>query len=610
MSLLARLAFLMICIAVPAPAFADSAGASGASECPAVDANDAQARKSLMYYVCYHQSSPGEPAHTAENPEELPEHLEWTPSQGHELVFSQTRSVYWVRLNIQNNGRERRLWYLNLHYPLLDEVTFWRGNQPGDALVTGDQHHFGSRIVDYRYFLLPITLDSGETRSITIRVHSSGALNIPLKLESPEEVIAESNHLAMTHGLFYGAILVLAIFNLLLFFSSGTTYYFFNALYMVAMGLFLFAMGGFANQYFWPENPQLANLSIPLTLMLCALAMTFFGRSFLEIAKHTRADKILKAILWICAGLTGLTLVIPYSQAILINTALGLTIIFILSIIAISRWQQGYQPAKWYVLAWAIMAAGAAVYAAAAFGYLADFLAQESLMQIAIGGQVILLNYAMVQRWRLLNDKLLEVEQKARNDLEYKVHERTAQLRSTMRELENANRKLAALSLNDPLTGLYNRRHMDNILPELCAEARRTGQPLAVALLDADHFKTVNDTWGHGFGDTWLQLIADILTRHATRPRDITVRFGGEEFALLLPSTNLEGAQKVCDAILEDLRASSIEAPDGAKAHLTLSAGIAILQPNEDQQEFFERADSALYKAKALGRNQSMIADI
>lgn len=65
-----------------------------------------------------------------------------------------------------------------------------------------------------------------------------------------------------------------------------------------------------------------------------------------------------------------------------------------------------------------------------------------------------------------------------------------------MRELEKANRQLATLSLNDALTGLHNRRHMDNLLPELCAEARRTGQPLTIALLDADHFKTVNDSWG------------------------------------------------------------------------------------------------------------------
>ena len=614
MSFFARLFFLLACCFAAASGLVNAAvpglTAPQRSECPVLDATNSQARTAIMHYVCFHQTSPGDQAHNATRPDELPGDLNWTPSRGHELVFTRTSSVYWVQLKLRNNGSERRLWYLNLNYPLLDEVTFWQGDEPADVVVTGDQQPFRSRAVDYRYFLLPVTLNSGETRTITMRIHSSGALNIPLRLETPAELIAESNQLAITHGLFFGAVLVLAIFNLLLLFSSGTLYYLHNALYMLAMGLFLFAMGGFANQYFWPENPEFANTSIPLTLVLCTLAMTLFGRSFLDVDKYTRADKMLKAIIWTCAGFTGLTLVLPYSQAILFNTALGLATIFVLSVIAISRWRQGYQPAKWYVLAWAVMAAGSLIYAAAAFGYLTGFLARESLMQVAIGGQIILLNYAMVQRWRLLSDKLLEVEQAARSDLEYRVHERTAQLRSTMRELENANRKLATLSLNDPLTGLYNRRHMDNVLPELCAEARRTGQPFTIALVDADHFKAINDTWGHGFGDTCLQMIASILTRHVKRPRDITIRFGGEEFALLLPDTDTVGAQRVCEALLQDLQTTTVNGPDGKKACLTLSAGIASLLPDEDQQALFERADGALYEAKARGRNQTVIAGI
>ena len=614
MSFFARVFLLLACYFTATPGLVSAAvpgsTAPQRSECPVLDAADTQARMAIMHYVCFHQTSPGDRAHSATRPDELPGNVKWTPSRGHELVFTQTSSVYWVRLNLRNNGSERRLWYLNLNYPLLDEVTFWQGDGPGDVVVTGDQQPFHSRAIDYRYFLLPIILDSGETRTITMRIQSSGALNIPLRLETPAELIAESNQLAITHGLFFGAVLVLAIFNLLLLFSSGTLYYLHNALYMLAMGLFLFAMGGFANQYFWPESPEFANISIPLTLVLCTLAMTLFGRSFLEVEKYTLADKTLNAIIWICAGFIGLTLTLPYSQAILFNTALGLVTIFILSIIAISRWRQGYQPAKWYVLAWMVMAAGSLIYASAAFGYLTDFLARESLMQVAIGGQIILLNYAMVQRWQLLSDKLLEVEQAARSDLEHRVHERTAQLRSTMRELENANRKLATLSLNDPLTGLYNRRHMDNVLPELCAEARRTGQPFTIALVDADHFKVINDTWGHGFGDTCLQLIASTLTRHMKRPRDITIRFGGEEFALLLPGTDTVGAQKVCEALLQDLQTTTVNGPDGKSAHLTLSAGIASLLPDEDQQSLFERADSALYEAKARGRNQTIIARI
>ena len=185
------------------------------------------------------------------------------------------------------------------------------------------------------------------------------------------------------------------------------------------------------------------------------------------------------------------------------------------------------------------------------------------------------------------------------------MHERTAQLRSAMRELEKANRQLATLSLNDALTGLHNRRHMDNLLPELCAEARRTGQPLTIALLDADHFKTVNDSWGHEFGDRCLQHIADILRRHVKRPRDVAIRFGGEEFAILLPGTDANGALGVCEGILEDIAAIRVPADDGTPVTLTMSAGTATLSQGDDERDLFRRADEALYRAKACGRNRT-----
>jgi diguanylate cyclase (GGDEF)-like protein len=248
------------------------------------------------------------------------------------------------------------------------------------------------------------------------------------------------------------------------------------------------------------------------------------------------------------------------------------------------------------------------VYALAAFGYLTDFLARESMMQIVTGGQVLLLNYAMVQRWRLLNEQLLAAEHDARTHLEFKVHERTAQLRNTMRELEQANRQLADLSLNDALTGLNNRRYLDRVLPELCAETRRTGQPFALILLDADHFKSINDTWGHSFGDTCLQLIARILTRHLKRPRDTAIRFGGEEFAMLLPGTGASGALSVCKAILHDVANTQLSGPDGADVSITLSAGLALLSGDEKPENLFKRADDALYRAKNQGRNQAIVA--
>lgn len=584
-----------------------TASTEHASRCPTLNASDPSQRDSLMEYVCFLEAAPGHPAHQLAEPWQLPADTEWTPADGSDLVFTHTKSVYWVRINVSNLSETRQLWYLKLNYPLLDQVSFWMSDQRSEThIATGDQHPFLSRGIDYRYFLFPVTLGANETTRLTLRIQSSGALNVPLALKTPAAIITDSNSLTLAHGMFYGALAIFAVFNLLLFFSSGTVYYFHNAFYMASLSMFLFAMGGFANQYFWPESAGFANTSIPLLIAVCALAITLFGRSFLDITPGTFADRLLKAQAWASVLIAVLAFVLPYSLAIAINANVCLVMIVILFMTGLMRWRQGYMPAKWYVLAWSGMLAGTLIYALAAFGHLTDFLAREIFMQVAVGTQVLLLNYAIVQRWRLLNQKLLDVEQNARTQLEQKVHERTAQLRTTMRELEQANRQLSTLSLNDSLTGLHNRRHMDNLLPELCAESRRTGQPLTLALLDADHFKSVNDRWGHDFGDECLKQIAGVLGRHVKRPRDVAIRFGGEEFALLLPGTEAGGAYRLCQRILEDMQQLIITADNGDSVSLTMSAGTATLLTDEDARGLFRRADEALYRAKSGGRNQTV----
>ena len=583
--------------------------ASASTSCPTLDASDPAQRAALMDFVCFMVAPPGHPAYEVTEPTQLPENPEWISSQGHDLVFSHSKSVYWIEVSVSNQADTRQLWYLKLNYPLLDRVSFWMsGDRRNNKISTGDQQPFLSRGINYRYYLFPVSLGAGEKTTLSLRIQTDGALNIPLSLETPGAVIAGSNNLTLAHGLFYGALLILAVFNLLLYFSSGTVYYFHNAFYMASLGLFLFAMGGFANQYFWPNSTGFANTSIPLLIAICTLAVCLFGRSFLEIPARTFSDRLLKFQAWASIAMILFAFGLPYSLSILVNAAIGLAIIASLFMTGIMRWCQGYTPAKWYVLAWSGMLAGTLIYALAAFGYIADFLAREIFMQVAVGTQVVLLNYAVVQRWRLLNQKLLDVEHNARVELEQKVHERTAQLRTTMGELELANRKLAALSLNDALTGLHNRRHMDNLLPELCAEARRSGQPLTLALLDADHFKLINDRWGHDFGDDCLKQIASVLGQNMKRPRDVAIRFGGEEFALLLPGTDAKGAYELCQRILSDMENNRVRTQCGETVILTMSAGTATLLPGENSKELFRRADAALYRAKSSGRNRTVDA--
>ena len=398
-----------------ASAFNAIADSAQSGPCPTLNASDPAQRDALMEYVCFVEAPPGHPAHQIPEASKLPGSIEWTPAMGSDLTFSHTKSVYWVRINVSNLSKTQQLWYLKLSYPLLDQVSFWMSGQRADQhIATGDQLPFRSRGIDYRYYLFPVTLDAKEKTTLTLRIQSNGALNVPLSLKTPDATIIDSNNLTLAHGLFYGALAIFAIFNLLLYFSSGTVYYFHNAFYMASLGMFLFAMGGFANQYFWPDSTGFANTSIPLLIAVCALAMTLFGRSFLEVAANTIADRLLKGQAWVCVALALLSFVLPYSLSIMVNAGIGLIMVVVLFMTGMNRWREGYMPAQWYVLAWSGMLAGTLIYALAAFGYLADFLAREIFMQVAVGTQVLLLNYAMVQRWRLLNQKLLDVEQNAR----------------------------------------------------------------------------------------------------------------------------------------------------------------------------------------------------
>jgi diguanylate cyclase (GGDEF)-like protein len=169
-------------------------------------------------------------------------------------------------------------------------------------------------------------------------------------------------------------------------------------------------------------------------------------------------------------------------------------------------------------------------------------------------------------------------------------------------KLKEAYKRIEELAELDELTGSFNRRCIMRMLDEEIARASRSGQPCSVALIDLDHFKRVNDTYGHPTGDEVLRTFA--ITMFANiRNVDRFGRYGGEEFLLVLPGMANDGAARAMDrlrAIVADLDWSAFSS--GMK--VTLSAGVATLRPDENTDSFLARADSALYTAKAQGRNR------
>jgi len=180
-----------------------------------------------------------------------------------------------------------------------------------------------------------------------------------------------------------------------------------------------------------------------------------------------------------------------------------------------------------------------------------------------------------------------------------------AALHEQVAVVERLRAEVAEQAVRDPLTGLHNRRHLTRVLDQQVRAAHDTGEPLSVVLLDVDHFKSVNDRYGHAVGDRLLQTLAGAL-RSAVQPAATVARYGGEEFVLVLPLTGSEQALAVAEQAREACRAVAVPVRDGL-LHVTLSAGVATTGPLADMPDaLVEAADQALYRAKATGRDRTV----
>lgn len=171
-------------------------------------------------------------------------------------------------------------------------------------------------------------------------------------------------------------------------------------------------------------------------------------------------------------------------------------------------------------------------------------------------------------------------------------------------ERKLAEERAEYLALHDPLTGLANRRRFNRFLDSEWRRNARNHSPLSFIMLDLDHFKDYNDELGHLAGDECLVKVAEVLSAHSGRPGDLAVRYGGEEFVLILGDTGLKESVQVAEAVRKELYA--LDMRYRGTVRLTVSAGVATIVPTNQQTTLtlIQEADHALYRAKQLGRNQ------
>jgi diguanylate cyclase (GGDEF)-like protein len=231
--------------------------------------------------------------------------------------------------------------------------------------------------------------------------------------------------------------------------------------------------------------------------------------------------------------------------------------------------------------------------------------AEKSRTQIAIFSiiaVIVSVTVTFIAIWygRKLSGQLQEMN----NYLEQKIHERTESLLDTQKELLEDNNELARMALTDSLTGLSNRTHMNQILRQEYARFERHDQRFGIIMLDIDHFKNVNDSFGHDAGDKVLKKLAQIIAS-AIRTSDFVARWGGEEFLICCTTIEETDLLPIAETIRKLVASSDFE----KVKQITTSLGCAAIVKGESISDLIKRSDIALYEAKNNGRNQSIVSE-
>jgi diguanylate cyclase (GGDEF)-like protein len=378
-------------------------------------------------------------------------------------------------------------------------------------------------------------------------------------------------------GIIYGILFSIIIYNMILFVILKKLTYLYFLLFGVGTICWCMLTYGHSEVFFILPSVSLNRVSLPVVSLIWFANASFMSR-FLKTKIVTPKLHIVITITKIMAGVLCVLGLSGFTHAgHLLNTALSYILPPFGIIIGVVSLRKGVQSSFWFLAGWLVFYVGTIVYALAG-GMIPRNSLTLDLFASGAALSSLLLSYALIDEMRVLQSE---------NSF-----------------LNDKSRSLRKISLTDNLTQLHNRASFNESLNHEISLARQSGQPLALVMMDVDHFKKFNDSWGHPEGDRVLMAMGPLLSQ-GIRDQDFACRYGGEEFTLILPGTNEQKAMETAERIRKRMeeREFPISGRDEVE-HLTVSMGIAVFTESDDILSLTERADRALYKAKNLGRNR------
>jgi diguanylate cyclase (GGDEF)-like protein len=522
-------------------------------------------------------------------------------------AFGFQPGAYWFHIRLLNGSPREQRWLLVQQYALSDHIDVyanyadgrtqrWSG---GDALPFAD-----GRSVRYRHPNFLIDLPREQPVDVFVRVQSQSSMQVPLTLYTQSAFTEMSRDAQLGMGVYYGILLALFFYNMVLWLTLRDASYFWYLLHISAFGLVLFTLNGLGFEYLWPRSTWLADKSVPLSICLSQIGMQQFTRTFLGLSERWRlGDRISLGIIafYLLLGVAATQL--PYHLSTPIASASVFLSITWVATLGLMITRRGYKPAVIFLLAWAMFLLGTGMFAAVAFGLMPKVFFTEYGKEIGSAMEMLLLSIGLGYRYSALRSENERIIREARDQLEQKVGQRTSELSNALNQLADAHARLRESSQRDGLTGLHNRTYFHEGFESLLSQAR-SGRRLSLLMIDLDHFKQINDRHGHLVGDECLRWAAGVIGQTLRQHNALLARFGGEEFVVALPGMDLESAAHVAEELRVRLRAEPFRC-QGVTIPVTASFGVHAVDTNMKggSEAALQVADEALYRAKADGRD-------
>ena len=522
---------------------------------------------------------------TIEDVTQEPASKRFKPNNRSNISLGMTRSTYWIQFRVPAKSALSNNLMIVCDSATLKEVTLYLPlkNHDRDYMEMSGGWKMKSLKQDLG-FLMPAFSISPSTdfyKNIYVRVKTPYTMSFQLQLFDMQSFQHHSWFLMMLVFLCLGILLSMILYNISLSLFLKNRNYFIYVLYMFFQLVYQITLTGAGHMINAGLGDWLLN-----NLVQSASIMTFMAALFSREFNFTKQNapvhyRLLNAVM-AAACITGLIAWagFPFHANKLIHIIALLLILTVLST-GITVALKGYKPALYFIIAWSTMLIGAAIFTLRGLGLLtANAITFYSIL-IAAALESILLSIALAKRIQILQD------------------ERTL--------LENEKIKLSRESMGDALSGLYNRRYLDRLLPRQVEKSHFMGQPLALLVVDIDNMKLYNDTYGHQEGDRLISGIGQAILS-SIRVNDWACRYGGEEFVVIMPATDINDGRMVGMRISDSFKALRFRPRVDLELQWTISIGVSQMIPNETAASLFNRADQALYAAKARGRDRIEMA--